>query len=346
MEGDCRTTSTRSAWRSTRRTAASTSASARANFTNAYLIDKDGKAALRPRRTSAARSSACRPDFKTREIVATGIRFPVGLAFNRHGDLFCTDQEGATWLPNGNPFDELLHIQKGRHYGFPPRHPKHLPDVIDEPSTFDYGPQHQSTCGLNFNEPVKRAARRSARRRGPATPSSPATRAASSTARSWCKTPAGYVARNHLLACLNMLTVDCCVSPDGDLVVACHSGGPDWGSGPTGKGKLYKIAYADRDHPQPVLAWPAGPREVRVEFDRPVDPELLRDVLAADEARPPASTSGPATASSRSGRATRSCRRRRRRRGSTCRCARRSSRPTAARWSWPPTRTPAAVTTR
>ena len=27
--------------------------------------------------------------------------------------------------------------------------------MIDEPSTFDYGPQHQSTCGLSFNEPVK-----------------------------------------------------------------------------------------------------------------------------------------------------------------------------------------------
>ena len=40
-----------------------------------------------------------------------------------------------------------------------------------------------------------------------------------------------------------------------------HGGGPDWGSGPTGKGKLYKISYTDRDHPQPVLAWPNGPRE-------------------------------------------------------------------------------------
>ena len=97
------------------------------------------------------------PDFKTREVVATGIRFPVGLRFNRHGDLFCTDQEGATWVPNGNPLDELLHIRLGtkpRHYGFPPRHPKHLPGVIDEPSTFDYGPQHQSTCGFFFNEPA------------------------------------------------------------------------------------------------------------------------------------------------------------------------------------------------
>ncbi|HKB41281.1 MAG TPA: ThuA domain-containing protein, partial [Gemmataceae bacterium] len=88
-------------------------------------------------------------------------------------------------------------------------------------------------------------------------------------------TSAGYVARNHLLACLNMLAVDCCVSPKGELVVAVHSGAPDWGSGPSGKGKLYKITYRNRQHPQPILVWPAGPREVRVAFDRPLDPALL-----------------------------------------------------------------------
>ena len=37
---------------------------------------------------------------------------------NRQGDLFCTDQEGATWIANGNAFDELLHLQPDRHYGF------------------------------------------------------------------------------------------------------------------------------------------------------------------------------------------------------------------------------------
>ena len=58
-----------------------------------------------------------------------------------------------TWVPNGNPFDELLHIQTGRHYGFPPRHPKWLPDVIAEPSVWDYAPQHQSVCGFRFNGP-------------------------------------------------------------------------------------------------------------------------------------------------------------------------------------------------
>src|SRR5258708_9735557 len=38
--------------------------------------------------------------------------FPYTTLFrsNRKGDLFCTDQEGATWLPNGNPLDELLHL--------------------------------------------------------------------------------------------------------------------------------------------------------------------------------------------------------------------------------------------
>src|SRR5207302_303525 len=115
---------------------------------------KDGQAAydLKSVRGTILKVSA---DFSQREVVATGVRFTVGLGFNRHGDLFATDQEGATWLANGNPLDELLHIQPGRHYGFPPRHPKHLPDVIDEPSVFDYGPQHQSTCGLVFNEGVK-----------------------------------------------------------------------------------------------------------------------------------------------------------------------------------------------
>ena len=74
--------------------------------------------------------------------------------------------------------------------------------------------------------------------------------------------------------------MDVCVGPAGELVVTCHGGAPDWGTGPTGKGKLFKITYSDPQHPQPVAVWPAGPRELRVEFDRPVPPELLRDVLA------------------------------------------------------------------
>jgi glucose/arabinose dehydrogenase len=151
-----------------------------ADYTNAYLLGKDGNSGydIKSERGTILRIA---PDLKSREIVCTGVRFPVGLRFNSAGDLFCTDQEGATWLPNGNPFDELLHIQKGRHYGFPPRHPRHLPQVIDEPSTFDYGPQHQSTCGFCFAKRVQF----SVHRNGPGMHSSPDTRAESCIAHNW-----------------------------------------------------------------------------------------------------------------------------------------------------------------
>jgi len=207
-------------------------------------------------------------DWKKRETICTGVRFTVGIEFNAAGDLFCTDQEGATWLPNGNPFDELLHIQPARHYGFPPRHPKYLPDVIDEPSVFDYAPQHQSTCGLHFNEPRGR----SRNVFGPEWWRGDAIIAGESRGKIWrtklVKIAAGYVARTDLIACLKMLAIDAVPTPQGDLLVACHSGKPDWGTGPQGKGKLFKISYVDRSAPQPILAYAASPTETRIIFDR------------------------------------------------------------------------------
>jgi putative heme-binding domain-containing protein len=243
------------------------------DYEDPYGVQKKG--ALRYSLTNE-RGSILRiaPDLKSREIVATGIRFPVGLRFNRHGDLFCTDQEGATWLPNGNPFDELLHIQKGRHYGFPPRHPQHLPNVIDEPSLMDYGPQHQSACGLAFNEPVNGGPTF-----GPEAWKDDVIVAGYSRGKLYrtqlIKTITGYVSRNQLLACLNMLTADACVSPRGDLVLAVHSGGPDWGNGPTGNGRLYQIRYTGNEVAQPVGVWAQTPREVRIAFDRPLTPEQV-----------------------------------------------------------------------
>jgi putative heme-binding domain-containing protein len=245
-----------------------------ADFTNPYLIDRlSGRPgySLASERGTILRVS---PDFRSREIVATGIRFSVALAFNRHGDLFATDQEGATWLPGGNPLDELLHILPGRHYGFPPRHPSHLSEVLDEPSVYDYGPQHQSTCGLFFNETAP-----GRKPFGPAHWEGDALVAGYSRGKLYRtklhKTAAGYLARNAILLSTALLAVDGCVSPDGALVLACHGGAPDWGSGPTGEGKLFKVFYRGRDLPQPVLAWAAGPLETRIAFDRPLAPALL-----------------------------------------------------------------------
>ena len=235
-----------------------------ANFVDPYLIDRaTGKSRFR---LDSIRGTIQRisPDFSKHETVCTGVRFTCALAFNEHGDLFATDQEGATWLSNGNPLDELLHIQKGKHYGFPPRHPKHLPDVRDEPPVIEYGPQHQSTVGMVFNQGF-----------GPAHWEGDALVCGESRGKLWrtklAKTPLGYVAQNHLIACLTTLAVDACVSSKGDLVVACHSGPPDWGTGPAGEGRIFKIRYTGNALPQPVLAWAAASDEFRVAFDRPLD---------------------------------------------------------------------------
>lgn len=243
------------------------------NFVDPYEREKNPEA-LYPLDRERGVILRVAPDFSNRSIFATGIRFPVAIRFNDAGDLFCTDQEGATWVPNGNPFDELLHVQEGRHYGFPARHPAHLPGVVDEPSVFDYVPQHQSTCGLNFNEPVNDGPTF-----GPASWRNDAIVCGYSRGKLYrtkvVSTPAGYVAQNQTIASFDKLLCDACVSPTGDLVAACHSGAPDWGSGPTGEGTLYKISYVGTETPQPAAIWAQSPHEVRIAFDRPLPVEAL-----------------------------------------------------------------------
>lgn len=257
------------------------------DYSNGYLIDKDGNAQF-DLASEHGTIQRIEPDLSKRSTVCTGVRFTVGMAIGEHNDLFVTDQEGATWLPNGNPFDELLLIQPGKHYGFPPRHPKHLPNVVDQSSVFDYRPQHQSTCGMAFNWQPKLSKDSNQDHSadvifGPDHWRGNVFVCGESRGKLYrtelVRSPDGqYTARNHLIACLSMLTVDCCVTPRGDMVVACHSGGPDWGSGPSGKGKLFKIRYDGKNLAQPLAAWAAGPQEVRVAFDRAIDPNHLKDL--------------------------------------------------------------------
>jgi len=239
------------------------------DYANPFLVDKQTDQAHYDLKSERGTILKVSPDRKRREIVSTGIRFAVSLAFNKHGDLFATDQEGDTWFPGGNMLDELLHIVPGRHYGFPYRHPKYLPDVVDEPAVAEFGPQHQSSCGFCFNE-----ARPGRERFGPPEWEGDALVAGFSRGKLWrvalAKTRAGYIGRPVVLASFRSLAVDVALSPKGDLVVACHGGKPDWGSGPNGDGKLWKLSWTGKTVPQPVIAWPTGPLEVKVAFDRPV----------------------------------------------------------------------------
>jgi putative heme-binding domain-containing protein len=240
-----------------------------ADFSNAYLLDKQGKAHYD---INSSQGTIQRINAKTREreTLATGVRFAIGIAFNRFGDLFWTDQEGDTWT-KGNHLDELNVLLPGRrHYGFPERHPEHLPNTDDEPPVVGFGPQHQSTCGLKFNE-----ARPGWKMFGPKFWENDALIVGESRGKIWrvplAKVREGYVGRAVPIASLGMLTVDLAVSPKGEMVVCCHSGQPDWGTGPTGAGRVFKISYVDERAPQPVIAWPAGKGEVKVAFDRAID---------------------------------------------------------------------------
>jgi hypothetical protein len=49
----------------------------------------------------------------TLEPISSGHRFPMGLALDRKGELFVTDNQG-----NYNPFNELNHTRPGVHFGF------------------------------------------------------------------------------------------------------------------------------------------------------------------------------------------------------------------------------------
>ena len=248
-----------------------------AGYSNAYWHDKQGVAhyAKDKRRGCLMRIS---PDGKVEQL-NSGLRYIMGLQFNKQGDLFGTDQEGATWVPNGNPFDELLHLDLngGRHYGFPPRHPRWLPDVVDEPSVFDYGPQHESTCGFRFNGPMAGRGRF-----GPESWADDALVTGEARGKLWrtklAKTAAGYVARTELFARIGLMAVDCAVSPQGDLVVCCHTGPPDWGNGPKGEGRIFKISYADKAAPQPLMTWAASETETVVAFDRALDAAAWQDL--------------------------------------------------------------------
>ena len=84
------------------------------------------------------------------ETVSTGHRFPMGLARNREGALFVTDNQG-----NYNPFNELNHVRQGAFFGFVNaidkdkgiRPPPLVPPAIDIPH-----PWTRSVNGICFLE--------------------------------------------------------------------------------------------------------------------------------------------------------------------------------------------------
>ena len=243
--------------------------------TNPYWKDKSGVAHYTPDKRRGCLLKFT-PEGKVEQL-ASGLRYIMSLQFNKNGDLFGTDQEGATWVPNGNPFDELLHLQTGRHYGFPPAHPKELPGVIDEPSVWDFAPQHQSACGFRFNGPTLGRGIF-----GPDYWANDALVTGEARGKIWrtklAKSGAGYVAGTQLIGSVPLLAVDCAISPKGISLFPFTAARPTGGNGPKGEGRLFKISLTDKEAPPPVLAWPKSKTETVIAFDRPISPEVWSDV--------------------------------------------------------------------
>ena len=83
------------------------------------------------------------------EQLSSGHRFPIGIARNRQGDLFVTDNQG-----NYNPFNELNHVVKGKHYGFInklDRKPDHKPPLTPPAVNIPH-PWTRSVNGICFLE--------------------------------------------------------------------------------------------------------------------------------------------------------------------------------------------------
>jgi hypothetical protein len=92
------------------------------------------------------RPSADDPRLFQLEPLSAGHRFPMGLALDRDGELFVTDNQG-----NYKPFNELNHVRKGVHFGFINRlergktMPPPTPPAIDIPH-----PWTRSVNGICF----------------------------------------------------------------------------------------------------------------------------------------------------------------------------------------------------
>jgi cytochrome c553 len=84
------------------------------------------------------------------EVVSSGHRFPMGLALNREGALFVTDNQG-----NYNPFNELNHVRPGAHFGFINALEKEKgfkPPRFDKPAVDIPHPWTRSVNGICFLE--------------------------------------------------------------------------------------------------------------------------------------------------------------------------------------------------
>ncbi len=217
------------------------------------------------------------PRLFTLDPISAGHRFPMGLALDRDGELFVTDNQG-----NYKPFNELNHVRRGAHFGFinsldrdKPAPPRTLPAIdIPHPWTRSvngicfldsgrlpgpargkrFGPLEGHLVGCEYD--TRRLVRLSLQRvgdtyQGAAYPLS---------------IPPADPGRGFLGP------IVCAVSPRGELYVGSirDSG---WGAG-NNLGEIVRIRVEPEQLPCGIAEVRATPDGFVIDFFRPVDREL------------------------------------------------------------------------
>eukprot|EP00913_Durusdinium_trenchii_P028308 g26536.t1 len=111
----------------------------------------------RPKEESRWRGKVLRigPDGKITPV-GHSFRYPTGLAINDSGDIFVTDNQGVQ-----NTFNEINHLQPGRHYGVPSRHEPNRDAPVTPPAIQVPHPWTRSVNGIFFLPNKAPATRRS-----------------------------------------------------------------------------------------------------------------------------------------------------------------------------------------
>lgn len=212
------------------------------------------------------------------ESVSAGLRFPMGLALSREGDLFATDNQG-----NYNPFNELNHLQFGKRYGFINKleaKPGFAP-AFESPAVNLPHPWTRSVNGLCFLEtPKERASEGQATAFGPFEGDligceynglslirmslQKVNGQFQGAAYMFSRTPAKDEATFEGPVC-------CAVSPDGALYVgSIHDSG--WGGGQN-TGSIVRL-QPDGELPLGIDEVRATPFGFEIVFTQPVEPKL------------------------------------------------------------------------
>ena len=211
--------------------------------------------------------------------VSAGHRFPMGIAINRTGNVFVTDNQG-----NYNPYNELNHVVDGARFGFinkvdrePGFNPELTPPAIDIPH-----PWTRSVNGICFLETPSSAEDEAhfgpfeGHLIGCEYDTRRLIRMSLEEVNGWMQGAAyPFAVAAEMPANGFQGPINCGIAPDGDLYIA-NIRDSGWG-GANNTGSIVRITPDLDQLPAGIAEVSLQPKGFRITFTRPVNRELASD---------------------------------------------------------------------